>query len=232
MSAARRKKLRKRLLNSTFSQWLLSHIAALFMRFIFYTSHIERHYSPAAESYLRGKKPAIFCFWHGRMIMQPFIRPPHHKVTVMISQHRDGSFITAVMRRFRVGAARGSSKRGAREAMLTMLDIAARGDNLCFTPDGPRGPNQVAAPGAAFAAAKTGYVLVPVSFSAPRHWRNKSWDRFMVPKPFSRIHYRIGDPISVAADSDDAGVAAATARLAEALNILTAEADAACGVTA
>ncbi len=224
--------LRKRVVNRVFVQWLLSHLVALLMRFVYLTSRIERQPTEAALPYMHGEKPAIFCFWHGRMIMQCFIKPPHHKMVVMISQHNDGALITAIMRRFRIGAARGSSKRGGREAVRAMLDIASRGDNLCFTPDGPRGPNQVAAPGAAFTAMKTGYMLVPVSFSATRHWRNHSWDRFMIPKPFGRIHYRIGDPITVAPDSDAEALAAASAHLTAALNHLTAEADAACGVAA
>jgi lysophospholipid acyltransferase (LPLAT)-like uncharacterized protein len=109
------------------------------------------------------------------------------------------------------------------------MSITASGSNLGFTPDGPRGPFQQAASGAAFVAAKTGYPLLPITFSATRHKRLRSWDRFMIPLLFSRIVFVADDPIW-AEDASSSGVTQTTHRLTTSLNRITAEADAICGI--
>lgn len=232
MARRGRSSLGKRIMRSKAIHYLLSHLAALIMRGIFLTCRVRREFHADVLPYVRGERPGIFCFWHGRMIMQPFIKPPKHKMFVLISLHNDGALITATMRRFGIDAARGSKKRGSRVAVRTMLDIAERGDNLCITPDGPRGPFQVAAPGASYIAAKTGYPMLPIAFSASRSWRLRSWDKFMIPKPFSVLHFTAGAPITVAAESDEATIAQFTETLSSKLRAVTAEADHACGVAA
>jgi hypothetical protein len=163
--------------------------------------------------------------------MQPFLKPRRRPMYVLISQHNDGALITATMRWFGINSVRGSRKLGGAQAVRTMLTITERGGNISITPDGPRGPFQKAAEGAAFVAAKTSYPLLPISFSASRHWRFRSWDKFMMPKPFSRLVYVVAAPFSVTADTQE-GLNAATAQLEQSLNAATAEADEYCGVAA
>jgi lysophospholipid acyltransferase (LPLAT)-like uncharacterized protein len=224
------KKWQKKLLSASWVHVVLSHIAATLMRGFFLTCRIERHIPEHLLPYYHGSKRAVFTFWHGRMIMLPFMKPPG-EVAVLISHHNDGELITTTMKRFDIGAVRGSKKKGGSEAVRGLVDALERGANVAITPDGPRGPFQVAAPGAIYVAMRTGQPILPLAFSATRHWRLRSWDRFMIPKPFSRIAYVIGEPFTVAAESNDEQLAIDLKRLNDALNHVTAEADRLCGVT-
>ncbi len=210
---------------------MLSLLASVLMRIIYLTCRVEKFPASETSPYTDGKLPAIFAFWHGRLLMQPFVAPPGRSMNVLISHHNDGALITAVMKWFGVDSVRGSKKLGSTKALRDMLDITERGGNIGITPDGPRGPFQKAAPGAAFVAAKTGYPILPIAFSASRHWRFKSWDKFMLPKPFSRLIYVAGPLITVASE-DEKVLAAATAEMEATLTRITAEADRTCGVAA
>lgn len=221
--------LKKRILNSRVMHFVLSLIMSLIMRLVYVTCRKEKRIPDASLPYTTGAKPAVFCFWHGRMIMQPFMKPKNRTMSVLISHHNDGALITATMLWFGIGSVRGSKKLGGAQALRALLEVTARGGNIAITPDGPRGPFQQAADGAAFVAVNTGYPLVSISFSASRYWRFKSWDKFMMPKPFSRLVYVVSQPQDVRSDAADA-VQLATQQLQQHLSEQTAEADAACGV--
>jgi lysophospholipid acyltransferase (LPLAT)-like uncharacterized protein len=227
-----RRPLKKRILNSRVAHFVLSLIMSVLMRAIFITCRVEKIiFTAEAKPYAAGELPAIFCFWHGRMIMQPFLKPPGRTMSVLISHHNDGALITATMLRFGIGSVRGSRKLGSTQALRELFEVTARGGNIAITPDGPRGPLQKAAQGAAYVSAKTGYPILPIAFSATRHWRFKSWDRFMLPKPFSRIVFIVGPMVFATADSQD-HIEATTAALETTLTHITTEADMACGVLA
>ncbi len=221
--------LKKRILNSRAVHFVLSFLASLLMRAIYATNRVSFELAEETLPYASGEKPAIFCFWHGPTLMHAFLLPRGRSISVLISHHNDGALITATIKWFGVGSVRGSKKLGSTKALRDMLSITEAGENLAITPDGPRGPYQKAAQVAAYVAAKTGYPLLPVTFSASRHWRFKSWDRFMVPKPFGRITFVAEAPLTVK-DDDDVTITAATASLESALATITAEADEICGV--
>lgn len=223
--------LRKRLFKHPLTQWLLSWLASVLLRSIYLTCRVEHRMDPAARPYMRGESQAVFCFWHGRMILHPFVKPPRRRMFVLISHHNDGAFITAVMRRFGIDAVRGSKRVGGTRALLNLMRVRESGDNISITPDGPRGPFQVAAPGAAYVAAKTGMPLMPITFSASRGRQFATWDRFFLPAPFAQVTFVFGAPI-MPDDPSDAGVAAMTATLEQSLRALTAQADAQTGWTA
>lgn len=221
----------KRLLKSKAAHLILSYVAAFAMRCVYYSSRRTHHFTETVMPYWRGEKRGIFAFWHGRMIMMPFLRPPG-EFAVLSSHHNDGTLITTCMKRFDIHAIRGSKKSGGSEAVRELIEAAAHGVNLAITPDGPRGPFQVAAPGAIYVAMRTGLPIICISFSAARHWRLRSWDKFMVPKPFSHIHFTASEPMMVPANLDDSQLADAVAVMQQELNKITMQADNACGVAA
>lgn len=224
--------LKKRVLKSGPVHFFGSFVASLIMRAIFISSRVQYQFPQSVLPYLHSEAPAIFCFWHGRMIMHPFVKPKR-PMYVLISHHNDGALITMTMKWFGIDSVRTARKRGGTPAIRELLAVAHRADNISITPDGPRGPFQVAADGAAYVAQKTGYPIVPVTFSASRHWRLRSWDKFMVPKFFTRILFIAGEPIivSTAPENEDAAIALGTAQLQEYLVRITAEADQTLGVT-
>jgi hypothetical protein len=146
----------------------------------------------------------------------------------MISRSRDGEIIARVCRSFRLGAVRGSSSRGGREAFLEMKDLLEIGNRVAFTPDGPKGPLREVQQGVLVLAQMTGRPIVPVAYGAKRRWVFKgSWDEYLVPKPFNRIAMVYGEPIRVS-PGDDLGMKAMD--LKRALDDVTHKADMMVGV--
>lgn len=200
---------------------LLTVLLKLF-RLTFRTS---RTVHPDAQIYMEGQRSAIFCFWHGRMILLPFYKPKGRRMFVLISHHRDGELITKALRHFGIDNIRGSSSRGVREATRVMREALDGGDNISITPDGPRGPVYVAAKGSVYMAAQTGKPMIPVTFSAKPAIRLRSWDGFMIPLPFARVQVQVDAPIQASDTQDKAALEQSRLALEAALNALTQDAD-------
>lgn len=121
----------------------------------------------------------------------------------MISRSFDGECIARTVEKLGFRPVRGSSSRGGARALIGMRQELEQGHPAVFTADGPRGPLYVAKPGAVLLARKTGYKICCFHVAVERAWVLKSWDRMMVPKPFSRAAFYITSPITVPADATD-----------------------------
>ena len=155
----------------------------------------------AAWRELRSRRqPFIFAFWHGTML--PLVWTHRGEgVSVVISEHRDGEIIARIVESFGFKTIRGSSSRGAARALIGIVRVLERGSEVAVTPDGPRGPARRFASGALVAAQRVGVPIVGIGVVASRAWRLNSWDRFMIPKPFSRVQIAYTLPTSVATAS-------------------------------
>jgi lysophospholipid acyltransferase (LPLAT)-like uncharacterized protein len=143
----------------------------------------------------------IFAFWHSHLLLMlhsMFRRP----ITVLSSTSRDGDLAVWVYWTYGVKAVRGSSTRGGSAAIREIIRRARKGSNLAFTPDGPKGPPRKVKDGVVFAAQMTGLPVIPVAFGAERKKLLNSWDRMVVPKPFSRAVFLYGEPILVPREGD------------------------------
>jgi lysophospholipid acyltransferase (LPLAT)-like uncharacterized protein len=120
----------------------------------------------------------------------------------LISASRDGDLIANWIERSGYGTIRGSSSRKGVIALRQLMDPLAADGNVLFTPDGPRGPVYEATPGLIFLAQKSGAPIVPIHMEYSSCWRMKSWDRFIVPRPFATLRAIFGAPISIAPLSD------------------------------
>ncbi|HYE73034.1 MAG TPA: lysophospholipid acyltransferase family protein, partial [Blastocatellia bacterium] len=127
----------------------------------------------------------------------------HRGIVVMSSRSFDSEYIARFIQRFGYGAARGSSTRGGKAALIQMIRAVRSGKSAAFTVDGPRGPIYEAKPGAITLAAKSGAAILPFSISLERCWRLPSWDKIEIPKPFSRSFVVIGERLYVKDDDDD-----------------------------
>lgn len=142
----------------------------------------------------------IFSLWHGQLL--PLLWQHRDEgVLVLISEHRDGEYVARAASSLGFGLIRGSSTRGADRALISMARELQAGREVAITPDGPKGPSQKFAPGALIAAQRTDSFIVPVAAVADRAWHLKSWDRFMIPKPFARVTIAYGEPAKVSATS-------------------------------
>ncbi len=147
------------------------------------------------------EEPLVYCFWHNRIPIATYFWK-HRGIVVMSSRSFDSEYIARFIQRFGYGAARGSSTRGARAALIQMIRAVKSGKSAAFTVDGPSGPLYVAKPGALLLAAKSGAAILPFSISLERCWRLRSWDRIEIPKPFTRAAVVIGERFYVK-DPDD-----------------------------
>jgi hypothetical protein len=176
------------------------------------------------EALLARGERAIAAFWHGRLLLMPFVFLPH-VASVLISQHRDGELIARTAERLGYPVVRGSATRGGVRAFREMLEILAGGGHVAITPDGPRGPARRVKPGVIELSRLSGMPILPVAFGASPALRLRSWDEFLVPYPFARVVYVWGEPLRVAGETDRRATEAFQDILAERLNALTAEAD-------
>lgn len=146
------------------------------------------------------RKPIMYVCWHGQLL--PLIWAHRNReIAIMVSEHSDGELITRIARSLGFRAIRGSTSRGGARALLGACRELESGFDIAVTPDGPRGPARSVAPGAVVISHRTGAPMVPVAVVADRAWRLKSWDQFIIPKPFARVTVAYSNPIRVAADT-------------------------------
>jgi lysophospholipid acyltransferase (LPLAT)-like uncharacterized protein len=138
-------------------------------------------------------KRFIYIFWHESLLAPAKIKT---KAKIMVSQSADGELIARVCNHLGIGVVRGSTTRGAEAGLLDLLH-GGQNTHLALTPDGPRGPRRHLQPGVVFLASRTGLPIVPVGVGFTRAWRAKSWDRFVIPLPFSTMTGVLGEPINV-----------------------------------
>ena len=157
----------------------------------FHQRHLERNFDP------RRRQPSryIIAFWHENMLL-----PAYHfampEIKVLISTHADGQLIAEIIQRLGFETVRGSTTRGGMEAMRQMLRLSREGI-IAISPDGPKGPRRQVQAGLVFLAGKTGLPIAPMGVAYNKLWRAKSWDRFAIPKPFSKGYMVWGPAVHV-----------------------------------
>ena len=166
----------------------------------------------------------LVAFWHGQLgMVQAGYRGRGAGLCIQVSRHSDGEIIARATRCYGIRAARGSATRGAVASAREMLEAYREGYDLAIAVDGPRGPMHRAKPGAIRLAQIAGGRLFPVA-CAPRHGHAfASWDRFIVPLPFTRVYYAVGAPLSIAREADEETVERAREHLEQELSRLTDE---------
>src|SRR5579884_4260175 len=174
----------------------------------------------------RSGRGVILVTWHGRTFV-PITRFRNRGYWAMISTSRDGEYQNQLFRRFGFHTVRGStSARGAIKGALSMVRELKEGAVLAHTPDGPRGPSHCFYPGAIFLAQKSGCPIIPAGVSAWPRWNLGSWDRYIIPMPFSRAALLYGDPIYIPAELDEAEREALAEQVGREISRLEAEAEA------
>lgn len=155
------------------------------------------------EQFWRRGKPVVFTLWHGRLLPCTHFHRQQGVVT-LVSQHRDGEYITRAVRKWGYTAVRGSSTRGGLEALRELIQHLKAGRSLAITPDGPKGPREKMKPGPILMAQRGGAPIIPTVSGADRAWYFGGWDRFLVPKPFARLKIVYGEPVFVPRRADEA----------------------------
>jgi lysophospholipid acyltransferase (LPLAT)-like uncharacterized protein len=137
---------------------------------------------------LFGEKPGpeIYCFWH-QCVLPCTVYFRRSRAVILISRSFDGELITRILKMFGFGAVRGSSSRGGSDGLRGLKNVIETGRTAIFTADGPRGPIYQTKMGPIKLAQTTGAPIGAFHLEPERAWVMNSWDRFLVPKPFTRI---------------------------------------------
>ena len=146
----------------------------------------------------RGTK--IYVFWHENILLPLFLRG-HSNIAMLLSRHHDADILARVATMMGFGTVRGSTFKGGSVA-LRELASRARSENLTITPDGPRGPRRRLAPGCIFLASTMRIPIVAMGLGYERPWRLGTWDRFAIPRPWSRARGVVSRAIFVPPDLD------------------------------
>ncbi len=150
----------------------------------------------------RGAK--IYVFWHENILMPLFLRG-HSNISMLLSRHADANVLDRVARMMGFGVVRGSTFRGGSAALRELAERAATG-SLTITPDGPRGPRRRLAAGCVFLASTLGIPIVAMGLGYDRPWRAGTWDRFAIPRPFSRARGVVSRAIRIPPELDRDGI--------------------------
>jgi lysophospholipid acyltransferase (LPLAT)-like uncharacterized protein len=176
------------------------------------------------ESVYTNKKRMILAFWHGRIFATSYYFRKRG-IVVLTSQHQDGEYIAKIIQKLGYGVARGSSSKGSHGATKEALRALQQRKDVGFAIDGPRGPRYRVKPGATYLAWKTGNPVVPFHVSVEKKWVLASWDRFEIPKPFSRAILIIGNPIYIDSETGRDKIADQEQELQHALDALCFKGD-------
>ncbi len=236
-------KIGKRITRSSAFIYTVRTLVALYIELVFWSARWRHEGFDTLRGFWAAKQPIIGVFWHGRMMMFPKFWRTKQKISMLISNHRDGELIANSIEWFGVGAIRGSAGRrkagqsavslkGGAAALRTMLKILESGESVAITPDGPSGPRMRVSSGVVLLAKMSGVPILPGSWSCRRSRVFSSWDRFMLALPFSGGVFMVGEPVHVPPDADEDTMEAARRNVEDQLNKLTARADEMVGRTA
>lgn len=227
----------RRLIRSAAAQAAFARALGLYLACVYRTTRWTLLGEAPLHAAFRGPdgeaRTVIAAFWHESLPMMPMLwqqarqRLPAMagmRAHVLVSRHRDGRFIGEVVRRFDLdmvhastsaggAAAKGGAGKGGATGMRVLLRMLARGDMVVITPDGPRGPRRVAAPGVAQLAAVSGLPVLPCAARTSRARVLRSWDRMVLPLPFGRGVLVVGPAVPVERDDPLAALPAIEAAL-------------------
>lgn len=218
-SGPRRWTLRQRIVLS-----LIVGAGYWFIRLLGPTLRVSVSYEEGAQKTL-DQRPLVASFWHSCMIPATYLFR-NMGIRVMSSFSYDGEYMGRIIRRFGFVAVKGSSSRNPVRALLGLRRALAEGWTVAFTLDGPRGPRHKVKPGPVALGRSTGLALTTFHAAVDKAWVLNSWDRMMIPMPFSRVLVRVGKLIPVPTEASDADLERYTAELQATLDRVCAFAEA------
>jgi len=177
-------------------------IFSLFGQFIiqvlFLLNKVNIHGRENIRQLVKAGKPVMVCVWHGRLLFPSwFLRFEITNLYAIASRHTDAEIMARILKRWGYGLIRGSTRKGGRAVVEKMASIFQQGGIVAVTNDGPKGPSRIAKAGSTALAMKYNTQVVTITGSASKYWQLKSWDKFMLPKPFGKIEIIVSPPLEI-----------------------------------
>jgi lysophospholipid acyltransferase (LPLAT)-like uncharacterized protein len=180
---------------------LAASAVSAYLHFTGITKRIFWQYNDKVKELEKNGQNYIFALWHSQQAFLVYAFR-HTKACALVSLSTDGEYMAQMLKNFGIKSVRGSTSKGASNAVLKLLDSANQGYHPVLTPDGPRGPRKTIQQGILFLAQKTGLPVVPVSCGLKNKIVFNSWDKFEFPLPFGKAAIVYGNPIKVPPDGD------------------------------
>lgn len=179
-------------------RYILPYCGLMIVRLLSMTYRLRIVDAEKEKDLLDSEGSLIYASWHQRFFPGITFFSTRRPICIMISQSNDGEMIARVVNILGWKPIRGSSTRGGREALEKIKELALSGYKVGHIVDGPQGPFGTIKPGLMRIAQFAGLKVVPTITSGQKRWVfEKSWDKFMIPKPFSRVMIRFGTPIEI-----------------------------------
>uniref|UniRef100_UPI00404A3ED4 lysophospholipid acyltransferase family protein n=1 Tax=Cyanobium sp. TaxID=2164130 RepID=UPI00404A3ED4 len=185
------------MLNNRALVWLVGSLLNAYGQLFLITSRLRIEADPEVERLVREQRvPVIYALWHSHVFFVPLFRTFERRaVSVLLSAHRDAQIVGVAARLRGIRLVFGSSTRGGAKAYLQLLTVLQSGESVVMTPDGPKGPAERVKSGVIRLAQQSGCAIVPVALASSRLHRLKSWDRSLLPLPFSKAVFELGAPL-------------------------------------
>jgi len=164
---------------------LIPPIIFMVMKLLWFTYRKKYHYIDAP---IEGQCMAVT--WHAELLISPQVYRKLRKqqiTSAIIAQHHDGELIARTLGFLNILPLRGSSRRGAKSVLINSIKALKEGHSIMITPDGPKGPRYSMSDGAVALALRANLPLMVVNYKPNSYWKLKSWDQFVIPKPFAKL---------------------------------------------
>lgn len=187
--------MRKRLLRAL-ALIIFPPVGAVLIRLFYYSSRRSFHMPEHIP-----QEPIIVACWHGDLFYLPYLYlklRKHPNAKVIISEHFDGQIIARITAFFNIKTLHGSTTRGGAKALIAAIKTLKSGTDIGITPDGPKGPrHEIVTDGIVLMAQKGNAKVITLSCVPKRYWQFKSWDRFTIPKPFTKLDFYASEPLDL-----------------------------------
>ncbi|MFV2059928.1 MAG: lysophospholipid acyltransferase family protein [Gammaproteobacteria bacterium] len=195
------------------------------LKFLWKTCSVEILGAEHGDAIIESEQPAILCYWHQQHVFGSYyaltLKDKGLKLGFLISPSVDGEVPARIVQSWGAHAIRGSSNRTGARAMRDLYQVITKeGISPVNTSDGPTGPIFKFKPGAVLLAQLTKAPMLPIAFAASSFWKLKSWDQFIIPKPFSKIVIAVGAPCKVNKDANLEQQASIARHMESTLNLL------------
>ena len=177
---------------------IISFIGKWIIQILFYLNKIVINGEEHLLKLINSGRPIMVCVWHGRLLFPSwYIRLKTTNIHAIASRHTDAEIMARILNKWGYGLIRGSTRKGGKAVVQKMVEVFKNSGIVAVTNDGPKGPPRIAKAGSTGLALKYNVQIITITGSATKYWQMKSWDRFMLPKPFGKIQLIVSPPLDI-----------------------------------